>query len=318
MKSTPVIDGDTIYLNTYEQGGEGDPPEDIPPYDKVLAEFDRNKDGRLSATEAPSAYVKRRWETLDLDKDGYLNKREWQFYRARRAAQNMLLAIRVGGSGDLTSPDPSRYVELLRQSYAAVKAANPNARVAIDGMSPGSGNGQVNAMSAASFLESVYQNGGKSHFDAVAFHPYNDGVSPDLYLEDYINSVHDVMTEYGDGSKSVWVTEIGWFVGAQVNGLSWGGCLPLCCPAPLALWKLFRDQAERGSGIGLKLFGFIAESVFTIIPESCSGSPRNSVRNHPGTAFTFARIPHAGVRIKAERSEPKGGLMRTQASSIRL
>ena len=27
------------------------------------------------------------------------------------------------------------------------------------------------------------------------------------------------------------------------------------------LWKLFRDQAERGSGIGLKLFGFIAECV---------------------------------------------------------
>ena len=57
------------------------------------------------------------------------------------------------------------------------------------------------------------------------------------------------------------------------------------------LWKLFRDQAERGSGIGLKLFGFIAESAFTIIPESCSGSPRNSVRNHLGIAFTFARIP---------------------------
>jgi len=29
------------------------------------------------------------------------------------------------------SPDPSAYVELLRRSYAAVKAANPNARVAI-------------------------------------------------------------------------------------------------------------------------------------------------------------------------------------------
>ena len=57
------------------------------------------------------------------------------------------------------------------------------------------------------------------------------------------------------------------------------------------LWKLFRDQSERGSGIGLKLFGFIAESVFTIIPESCSGSSWNSVRNHSGIAFTFARIP---------------------------
>jgi len=52
-----------------------------------------------------------------------------------------------------------------------------------------------------------------------------------------------------------------------------------------------RAQAERDSGIGLKLFGFIAEPMFTFIPESCSRSPRNSVRNHPGIAFTFPRIP---------------------------
>jgi hypothetical protein len=31
--------------------------------------------------------------------------------------------------------------------------------------------------------------------------------------------------------------------------------------------------------------------VFTFIPESCSGSSRNSVRNHLGIAFTFLRIP---------------------------
>jgi hypothetical protein len=55
-----------------------------------------------------------------------------------------------------------------------------------------------------------------------------------------------------------------------------------------------RAQAERDSGIDLKLFGFIAESVFTFIPESCSRSPRNGVRNHPGIAFTFLRIPHRG------------------------
>jgi hypothetical protein len=59
-----------------------------------------------------------------------------------------------------------------------------------------------------------------------------------------------------------------------------------------SLWKLFRDHAERDSGIGLKLFGFIAESVFTIIPEPSSGSSWNSVRNHPGIAFTLNRIPH--------------------------
>ena len=53
-----------------------------------------------------------------------------------------------------------------------------------------------------------------------------------------------------------------------------------------------RAQADRESGIGLKLFGFIAESVFTFVPESCSGSSRNAVRNHPGIAFTFPRNPH--------------------------
>jgi hypothetical protein len=51
-------------------------------------------------------------------------------------------------------------------------------------------------------------------------------------------------------------------------------------------------EAERDSGVGLKLFGFIAESVFAFIPESCSGSPRKAVRNHPGIAFTLPRIPH--------------------------
>jgi hypothetical protein len=60
-----------------------------------------------------------------------------------------------------------------------------------------------------------------------------------------------------------------------------------------ALMKI-RAQVERDSGVGLKLFGFIAESVFTFIPESCSLSPRNSVRNHPGIAFTFLRIPQSG------------------------
>jgi len=71
-----------------------------------------------------------------------------------------------------------------------------------------------------------------------------------------------------------------------------GGFLPFCCPAPLSLWKSFRAQAERGSGGDLKLFGFIAESAFTFIPEPCSGSSRNAVRNHPGIAFTLDRNPH--------------------------
>src|SRR5689334_17940815 len=32
-------------------------------------------------------------------------------------------------------------------------------------------------------------------------------------------------------------------------------------------------------------------SAFTIIPDSCSGSSRTTVRSHPGIAFTLDRIP---------------------------
>jgi hypothetical protein len=66
----------------------------------------------------------------------------------------------------------------------------------------------------------------------------------------------------------------------------------LCCPALLAACENHSGEAERCYGIGLKLFGFIPEPLFTFIPESCSGSTRNTVRNHPGIAFIFPRIPH--------------------------
>src|SRR5579863_5591270 len=98
-----------------------------------------------------------------------------------------------------------------------------------------------------------------------------------------------------------------------------GGCLPLCCPALLRACGNHSGEAEHHSGIGLKLFGFIAESVFTFIPESCSTSSRNTVRNHPGIAFTLPRIPHPGiftppcehfmeeVVLERVRGNPRGG-----------
>jgi len=48
--------------------------------------------------------------------------------------------------------------------------------------------------------------------------------------------------------------------------------LPLCCPAPLA-WRNYSGiKLNAIPGIGLKLFGFIAGSVFTITPEQRSAS----------------------------------------------
>jgi hypothetical protein len=52
-----------------------------------------------------------------------------------------------------------------------------------------------------------------------------------------------------------------------------GGFLPF--PALLRACGNHSDEAERLSGVGVKLFGFIAKSVFTFIPGSCSGSSRS-------------------------------------------
>jgi outer membrane protein assembly factor BamB len=46
--------------------------------------------------------VTKDWRAVDLDGDGYLNDRDWRFYRSRRSAQNGVNAFRLGGRGDMT------------------------------------------------------------------------------------------------------------------------------------------------------------------------------------------------------------------------
>jgi hypothetical protein len=64
-----------------------------------------------------------------------------------------------------------------------------------------------------------------------------------------------------------------------------GVCLPLCCPAPLSTCGNHSGDAERSSGIGLRLFGFIAELAFAFIPERRSESS--------GMSYTLPRNPQA-------------------------
>jgi outer membrane protein assembly factor BamB len=103
MKSTPVIGGDTIYVNGY-----GAPVNDpgnkvsVPMADDVWKTADANADGVLSKAEFPK-YTQAFWfEVADLDLSGTLSKDEWAYYRAALDSENGMLAIRLGGSGDMT------------------------------------------------------------------------------------------------------------------------------------------------------------------------------------------------------------------------
>src|SRR5580692_1666419 len=103
MKSVPVIDGDTIYINGYNTP-ENDPGRQVAvaPFEEVLKKFDANHDGKISIDEAPDQRTKTYFPYLDLNRDGALDAAEWKTYAASMAAENSLMAIRAQGKGDMT------------------------------------------------------------------------------------------------------------------------------------------------------------------------------------------------------------------------
>ncbi len=93
MKSTPVLDGDTVYLSGYNTP-HNDPGNQIRV--PAFAEVDADQDGRIGRAEAGDAA--RYFPFIDLDRDGWLSPAEWKSYQASMAAENGLLAIRMDGS----------------------------------------------------------------------------------------------------------------------------------------------------------------------------------------------------------------------------
>lgn len=97
-KSLPVIDGDMIYVHGWEGGGEAETPTETPSWAEALKLYDANKDGKIIQDEIDPK-MRNSFYLLDLDGKGYLAPLDWDFYRARRAARNTLLAIQHGGRG---------------------------------------------------------------------------------------------------------------------------------------------------------------------------------------------------------------------------
>jgi outer membrane protein assembly factor BamB len=103
MKSTPVIGGDTIYVNGY-----GAPVNDpgnkvtVPAADEVWKSADIDGNGVLSKTEFPKFTAAFWFDVADLDTNGTLTRDEWAYYRAALDSENGMLAIRLGGAGDMS------------------------------------------------------------------------------------------------------------------------------------------------------------------------------------------------------------------------
>ncbi len=102
LKPTPVLGKDVVYVQCWAGGSDTGQQEDIPPFEDELQRLDANHDGKLSKDEIHDPKILNDWESVDLDRDGVLDARDWKLYRSRRSAQNALLAFRLGGKGDMT------------------------------------------------------------------------------------------------------------------------------------------------------------------------------------------------------------------------
>lgn len=102
-KCTPVIDGDSVYVNSSMPNmAELDKRERLADFADVLKQKDANQDGRIGEAEAPVEPMRKLWFLYDLDKDGLLDEREWKVAQSRDAARAGLYAVKLGGQGDVT------------------------------------------------------------------------------------------------------------------------------------------------------------------------------------------------------------------------
>ncbi len=104
MKSIPAMGPDALYINGwgFPQNQPGQQIK-VPPFEEGLKQFDADKDGRISKAEvAGDRLLKNFFDAFDGNRDGFLDAKEWKLYQAMMAAENGLLAIKTGGSGDMT------------------------------------------------------------------------------------------------------------------------------------------------------------------------------------------------------------------------
>jgi len=76
----------------------------VAPSAEVFPEHDKNKDGKLGVPELPTKHAADILEFTDLDGDGSMSVDEWDYYKAAMDSENGMLAISLGGSGDMTPP----------------------------------------------------------------------------------------------------------------------------------------------------------------------------------------------------------------------
>lgn len=122
--TTPVLGDGLVYVATWNNFGEPDLRVEMPSFAKLAEQHDKDQDGRLSKAEFPGDLALSRrpdtsvaqggeitakmfFDRIDADKDAHVSSLEWTgalglMRLMLAAAEHGLLAIKLGGEGDVT------------------------------------------------------------------------------------------------------------------------------------------------------------------------------------------------------------------------
>jgi outer membrane protein assembly factor BamB len=101
---SPVVADETVFFAGGGGGGGGDDKDfQMPSFDSMLKDLDKNGDGALSKDEADKA-LQGFFDNQDANKDGKITRDEWDaLLKFVSEGKNAAFALKTGGTGDVTS-----------------------------------------------------------------------------------------------------------------------------------------------------------------------------------------------------------------------
>ena len=100
--SSPVVADGVLFFAGWSPGGGDDPEFQMPTFDQLLKNLDKDADGALSRAEADAAF-EGMFDSQDTDKDGQITRQEFDaIVKFMAEGVSSAFALKAGGSGDVT------------------------------------------------------------------------------------------------------------------------------------------------------------------------------------------------------------------------
>jgi hypothetical protein len=127
-------------------------------------------------------------------------------YNVALQTKGLVEGVEVWNEWDIKTFNPSqapvdKYVNLLKETYAAVKKANPDCKVY-----------GMGGCTSESFMEEFFKNGGGEYCDGFSWHPYPGPMNSRQAYEKFMKW-KDITVKYGYGDKPIVCSEFNWTSG---------------------------------------------------------------------------------------------------------